>query len=60
MCYQRVGRSVLELAQAKEKYVSTLRKMRDELAANRKASWERLETEWLKRKQNMNQEWHKR
>jgi hypothetical protein len=49
--------SKAELETVKRKYVQTLKRMRDELQINKKKSWERLETEWVKRKQKINDEW---
>ncbi|KAI8916140.1 hypothetical protein EDD86DRAFT_244086 [Gorgonomyces haynaldii] len=49
-----------ELENAKTRYVNTLKKMRDDLAESKRSSWERLEREWIKRKQLINEEWLKR
>jgi uncharacterized protein (DUF1919 family) len=49
-----------ELESAKQKYVQTLKIMRDELQVNKKASWERLENEWIKRKERINEDWLQR
>jgi phospholipid N-methyltransferase len=49
--------SKAELETVKHKYVQTLKRMRDELQINKKKSWERLEKEWVKRKQTFNDEW---
>lgn len=46
-----------DLEETKKKYVQTLKKMRDELGVNKKLSWERLETEWLRRKKMIHDEW---
>lgn len=49
-----------DLESAKTKYISSLKKLRDELAANKKASWEQLELEWVHKKRTLDNEWAKR
>nr|KAJ3416343.1 hypothetical protein HK105_001269 [Polyrhizophydium stewartii] len=52
--------SLAELKGIKEKYVSTIKRMRDELAARKEDAWRSLETEWVKRRQAMNADWLRR
>ncbi|KAI8927177.1 hypothetical protein BC831DRAFT_453625 [Entophlyctis helioformis] len=52
--------SLAELKGIKEKYVATVKRMRDELATTKQDSWSKLEAEWTRRRQTMNHEWLKR
>ncbi|KAJ1339711.1 hypothetical protein BSLG_005617 [Batrachochytrium salamandrivorans] len=45
---------------SKKKYIATVRRMRDELAQRKEDGWRRLETEWVKRRRVMNDEWLRR
>ncbi|TPX32698.1 hypothetical protein SmJEL517_g04202 [Synchytrium microbalum] len=48
------------LNQTRQQYVSTLRTMRDDVAASKQRGVDRLEDEWRKRKERMEQDWQAR
>ncbi|KAJ3285973.1 hypothetical protein HK104_009238 [Borealophlyctis nickersoniae] len=48
------------LQKMKTKYLDTLRMMRDDLARGKQQGLERLETEWKKRKETLDNEWQQR
>ncbi|XJO75593.1 hypothetical protein BDV3_006246 [Batrachochytrium dendrobatidis] len=54
------SQSLSQLQTIKEKYIATVRRMRDELAQRKEDGWRRLETEWVKRRRVMNDEWLRR
>ncbi|KAI8906987.1 hypothetical protein DFJ77DRAFT_476174 [Powellomyces hirtus] len=48
------------IAAAKQKYLATLKTMRDDLARSKKTGIERLEQEWKRRREELDAEWSRR